>query len=103
MENIGIRGSELELFRSYYSDRKQYIKINGKISEDYVTIPRSVLQGTILGLIGFLIFINDLPNATKYAENFIYADDLNCIFKAKTQDELQRMMNEDIANLMVYY
>ena len=89
MDNIGIRGSELEFFKSYYSKRKQYIKINGKISDDFVTIPRSVLQGTILGVIGFLIFINDLPNATKYAENFIYADDLNCIFKAKTQGELQ--------------
>ena len=103
LENIGIRGQMLNFFISYYSNRRQYVRINGKTSSDYLIIPRSVLQGTILGVIGFLIFINDLPNATRHAFNKIFADDLNSIFIANSHDELLQQVNSDIERLFVYY
>ena len=93
----------LNFFISYYSNRRQYVRINGKTSSDYLIIPRSVLQGTILGVIGFLIFINDLPNATRHAFNKIFADDLNSIFIANSHDELLQQVNSDIERLFVYY
>ena len=103
LENIGIRGGTLDFFKSYYTNRRQYSKINGVMTDDYVTIPRSVLQGTVLGVIGFLIFINDLKNVTKYADNFIFADDLNSLYAANSHEELEKMINEDVEELMVYY
>ena len=102
-ENVGIRGPALDFFKSYYKDRKQYIKVNGVTSDDFLIIPRSVMQGTVLGVIGFLIFINDLPNATQFAENFIFADDLNSVFTADSHEELEEKVNTDLQNLLVYY
>ena len=84
MDYVGIRNTKLKFMKSYYTDRRQFIKSNGKTSKDSLTIPRLVMQGTILGVIGFLIFMNDLPYATQFASNSIFADDLNSIIQAES-------------------
>ena len=66
----GIRDEELGLMRSYLSNRKQCCSVNAHTS-GYRTITTGVLQGSILGLLLFIIFINDLPNCyiTMYADD----------------------------------
>ena len=63
LEKFGIKDSALSWFRSYLANRKQVTDINNTLSEEK-NITCSVLQGSILGPILFLCFINDFPLST---------------------------------------
>ena len=70
----GINGIELEWFTRYLTGRSQYVEIDG-VSSNIISLSTGVPQGSILGPLLFLIYMNDIPNCTKYFDFIVYADD----------------------------
>ena len=76
LELYGIKDCNLRWFESYLSNRKQFITYGDK-QTNIETITCGVSQGSILGLLLFLIFVNDLHKVTKYLDPIMFADDTN--------------------------
>ena len=74
LEYYGIRGTALNWFKSYLEDRKQYVEVNGHKSA-MLPINTGVPQGSILGPLLFLIYMNDIPNSSSFFKFLLFADD----------------------------
>ena len=96
--HYGIRGNAYNWLKSYLCDRKQYVWINGKKSK-VKDLLYGVPQGSILGPLLFIIYINDLPQISKLAKFIMYADDANIIITGNNMSEIAAQFNE-IGNLL---
>ena len=95
----GIRGNALEWFRSYLNNREQFVSVNGADSPKY-RMDYGVPQGSILGPLLFIIYINDLPNIYKLAKFILYADDANIILTGDSIHEIEQKLLELIPLLV---
>ena len=93
-----MRGVLLEWFRSYLTDRKQYVHYNGE-SSDLKSIYCGVRQGSVLGPLHFLIYINDLPNISAHLKFFLFADDTNIYFESDALIKLENTVNKELQKL----
>ena len=106
LKKFGIEGSGLDWFSSYLLNRKQKVDISGNLSSESI-INIFVLQGTTLGPILFLCYINDIFTATSLT-TFLFADDTSCLAENKCLSdliiyvitELQKLANWFRANKM---
>lgn len=87
LEQRGVRGIVLELLRHDLTNRCQYVGINNDFSS-YAEITTGVPQGSVLGPLLFIIYVNDLCDILEPPELVMYADDTNILFKADTITEL---------------
>ena len=73
LEYYGITGKENDLLRSYLTGRSQCVEVNGHKSS-HLQISTGIPQGSVLCPLLFIIYINDLPNASNIFDMLIYAD-----------------------------
>ena len=98
LNHIGIRGKSLELLQSYLGNRKQAVTISS-FKSLFKEILCGVPQGSILGPLLFLIYINDLPNALESSFPIMYADDTNIFHSGTNITEIENALNNDLGTL----
>ena len=86
LEHYGIRGVALDILRSYLSDRHQFVVYND-VKSDNQKITCGVPQGSILGPLLFLLYINDLAYVSTKLFSLLFADDSNMFLTGKDPNE----------------
>ena len=95
LEHYGIRGLALNLLKSYLTNRKQYVTVDGNKSQTQeMTI--GVPQGSVLGPLLFLIYINDLPLSIKKMNAILFADDTTLFTSHSDLNTLSKNMSDDL-------
>lgn len=94
----GVRGTSYHWFRSYLDNRKQKCFVNGSLSNSQ-SLTCGIPQGTILGPLLFLIYINDLPNCLSISKPRMYADDTHLTFASNCVDTINEVLNRDLAKV----
>ena len=102
LKNYGIRGITLSWFNSYLSDRQEYVFINNK-SSSMLDIQCGVPQGSILGPLLFLIYVNDIINSSSILYFIMFADDTNVLFSHKNLPELVATLNSELSNISSWF
>ena len=98
LKYYGIRGISNKWFASYLSNRKQFVSINGYKSNP-PDVKCGMPQGSILGTLLFLIYINHLYVAIKYSEVHHFADDTNLLNFNSCVKSINKHVNYDLKNL----
>ena len=101
LDHYGIRGSILNWFKSYLTNRKQYVNINGESSK-IKEISCGVPQGSVLGPLLFLLYINDLPNISKVLDFYLFADDTNIYYESNSLQDLEKKINKELGKLQLW-
>ena len=97
----GIRGTALDWITNYLSDRKQYVVYNNtKSDEKHITC--GVPQGSILGPLLFLLYVNDICNVSDILFPILFADDTNIFLNGKNTDELVQCMNCELNKVVIW-
>ena len=99
LELYGIKYCNLRWFESYLSNRKEFITYGDK-QTNIETITCGGPQDSILGLLLFLILVNDLHKVTKYLDPIMFADDTNLFCSHKNIKTLFQIVNNEL-NLLL--
>ena len=95
LEFYGIRGNALKWLVSYLDDRHQYVCYDG-LNSSMGKISCGVPQGSILGPLLFLVYVNDLCNVSSVVETLLYADDTSLYISGSNISEMIQIMNVEL-------
>ena len=101
LEFYGVRGVTKQWFSSYLSNRQQRVKLEGATSSS-LSVTCGVPQGSILGPLLFLIYINDMKNSVKNSILHHFADDTNLLCSDADEKSLRKKMNEDLRLIFIW-
>ena len=96
--NYGVDLNSLKWFESYLTNRTKKCRVNDHLSSSN-PVTYGVPQGSNLGPLLFLVYINDLPNCLNCAIPRMFADDNSISYAANSMDELQSVVNSELENL----
>ena len=99
--HYGVAGKELHWFKSYMSNRKQCCKVNGRVSK-LQHIKCGVPQGSCLGTLLFLIYVNDLPFALNRTKATMFADDASISYSSRSVTDLTQVINTDLDSIRLW-
>ena len=91
----GIRGIAHKLFHSYLNNRKLYSSLND-INSSVLTLTHGVPQGSVLGALLFLIYINDLNHMIKHSSVHHFADDTNLLYSSSSLKLINKYIKHDL-------
>ena len=86
---------------SYLKERNQYVKI-GNNESSQKTITCGIPQGSTLGPLLFLLYINDLPNCSDKLLFRLFADDTNIFYSSSSAQDLETVMNQELTKVLEY-
>ena len=93
LESIGITGNLLQWIDRFLTSRFQRVVINGKFSE-WLPVLSGVPQGSILGPLLFIIYINDITSVVQSSSIRVFADDASLYAKVSTQDDCLKLQDD---------
>ena len=102
MYHYGIRGNVLNWFISYLSNRKQYVTIDNHNSQ-YNSLNVGVPQGSVLGPLLFLIYVNDLSCVSEILNPITFADDTNLFLTGKNINEMYELFNSELEKVYQWF
>ena len=94
MEKYGIRGPALSLFKTYLCNRNHFVNL-GNVSSNNCLLNIGVPQGSVLGPLLFLLYINDMPNVTSLFMR-LFADDTFLAFQHKNAKKLNKIVHQEL-------
>ena len=97
--HYGVRGIPFSWFKSYLTDRTQQTKVLGTKSTNINKLTFSVPQGSILGPILFIIYVNDFPKCLRYSICPAFADDTTILISEKNKKNLYGNANEEFNSI----
>ena len=101
MQLCGIRGHILDWFKSYLNNRKQFPHVNNTNS-DFNSISCGEPQGSILGPLLFILYINDILNISNFMLTILFADDTTILIKFDTASKAIISMNRELEKLSIW-
>lgn len=102
LEHYGVRGVALQWFKNYLSCRTQFVQYNGHSSSSS-NIKCGVPQGSILGPLLFLLYINDLCKVSKVLDMILFADDTNIFYSHQDPNYLMEIVNSELKKLTSWF
>ena len=101
LSHYGIRGTPLQLIRSYLTNRMQYVNLSGYNSDSFV-VKCGVPQGSVLEPLLFLVYVNDLPNASSLNIR-MFADDTVLFCFHKNSQNVQAIVNNKLHKVSKWF
>ena len=98
LKAYGVGSNSCNYFKSYLDNRAQKCFVNGSLSNSQ-PLTRGIPQGTNLGLLLFVFYINDLPNCLVNSHPRMYADDTHLTFASNDVAHLEENMNDDLTKI----
>ena len=101
LKKLGVNNIELLWFKNYLSNRQQFVFLNG-VSSSFCTINCGVPQGSILGPLLFIIYINDLPNCSNFL-TLLFADDTTLLLSHSNIEILMQIANVEFQKIITFF